>query len=180
MTELQKRDVSISMDKANLYGSLFFALPTAAIQSISFHLLHGSQSFTGANLVILALAIVAGIVIHEIIHGFSWAFLGKKPLSAIQLGFQWKTLTPYAHVKEPLEVNAYRLGTFMPGLLLGLLPFAAALLSGNNSLYWFSLLHTVAACGDWLVLWVIRGVKAGALVEDHPSNAGCYVLEPAP
>lgn len=34
-----------------------------------------------------------------------------------------------------------------------------------------------SAGGDWLILWLIRNVKAGSLVEDHPSKAGCYVLE---
>ena len=35
-----------------------------------------------------------------------------------------------------------------------------------------------AAGGDWLVLWLLRGVSPGAFVEDHPTRAGCYVLEP--
>jgi hypothetical protein len=48
----------------------------------------------------------------------------------------------------------------------------------SGDLFWFSLIHTAAAGGDWLILWLIRGVKAGSLVEDHPSNAGCYVLAP--
>jgi hypothetical protein len=86
-------------------------------------------------------------------------------------------LTPYAHCNQPLEVTAYRVGTFMPGLVLGILPFVVALVSASGDWFWFSLLHTTAACGDWLVLWVIRSVKPGSLVEDHPTNAGCYVLE---
>jgi hypothetical protein len=180
MTQFQKRDVSISMEKANLYGGLFFAVPAAVIQWISFHFLHGPDSFGSANILLLAMATAASIVIHELIHGVSWVFFGRKPLSVIKFGFQWKTFTPYAHIKEPLEVNAYRLGAFMPGLFLGILPFLASLMTGSGDLFWFSLLHTSAACGDWLVLWIIRGVKAGVLVEDHPSNAGCYVLEPAP
>ena len=26
-------------------------------------------------------------------------------------------------------------------------------------------------------IWWIRSVKAGLQVEDHPTNAGCYVIE---
>jgi len=37
---------------------------------------------------------------------------------------------------------------------------------------------TAGAGGDFLILWLTRHVKAGMQVEDHPTNAGCYVLEP--
>ena len=102
---------------------------------------------------------------------------GRKPLSSIKFGFQWKTLTPYAHIKEPVEVNVYRIGAFMPGFILGILIYFISLIFGDGNLFWFSVIHTTAAGGDWLILWLIRNVKACALVEDHPTNAGCYVLE---
>ena len=107
----------------------------------------------------------------------SWAFFAKKPLGVIHLGFQWKTLTPYAHCKEPLEVNAYRLGAFMPGLVLGILPALAGILTGSGWLLMFGIFFTIAAGGDLLILWLIRSVPAGRLVEDHPPPAGCYVWE---
>ncbi len=177
MSEFQKRDVSISMGKASLIGTLF-AIPVAIVQFVSFANIHGFAAFKPQwNLTLLIILILAGIIFHEVIHGVSWVFFGKKPLSAIKVGFMWKTITPYAHCKEPLEVNAYRLGIFMPGLVLGMIPFIVAILTGSGDLMWFSLLHTAAASGDWLVLWVIRSVKPGLLVEDHPIKAGCYVLE---
>lgn len=179
MVDLQKRDISVSMGKANLYA-IFFALPAAVIQVFSFSLVHRIEAFEPRwNLILLTLFVLAGIGVHEIIHGLTWAFLGKKPLSAIKFGFMWKTITPYAHVKEPLDVNAYRWGAFMPGLALGIIPFIIAMLTSSGDLMWFSLLHTSAASGDWLILWLIRKVKPGSLVEDHPTNAGCYVLEGA-
>jgi hypothetical protein len=121
--------------------------------------------------------VLLGIVIHELIHGISWMLFGHKHLSEIKFGFQWKTFTPYAHLKEPVEVNAYRLGAFLPGFILGILTYILSLILGDGNLFWFSLFHTSAAGGDWLILWLIRNVKAGMQVEDHPTNAGCYVLE---
>jgi hypothetical protein len=88
-----------------------------------------------------------------------------------------QSLTPYAHLKEPIEVNAYRWGAFMPGLVLGLLPALVGILTGNGFLIAFGLLFVSAAGGDLLILWLIRKVPAGRMVEDHPTNAGCYVLE---
>jgi len=179
MTEEHKRDLSVSMEQANLYGILF-AFPAAAIQFVSFYLAYGLGAFEPTwGILPLALVATLGIIVHEVIHGLSWAFFGKKPLSAISFGMLWKTLTPYAHCNEPLDLAAYRLGTFLPGLLLGILPFAVAMFTSSGDWFWFSLLHTTAASGDWLVLWVIRSVQPGALVEDHPTRAGCYLLENA-
>jgi hypothetical protein len=172
-----KRDLSIPMAQANIIV-LFISIPVVILQFAVFLLLHGTQGLklTG-NIVLLLTAVLLGIVVHELIHGLSWVIFGRKPFSAIKFGFQWQSLTPYAHLKEPVEVNAYRLGAFMPGFILGILVYSLSLVLGNGDLFWFSLVHTSSAGGDWLILWLIRHVKAGMQVEDHPTNAGCYVLE---
>jgi len=36
---------------------------------------------------------------------------------------------------------------------------------------------TVAAGGDAMILWSLRKEDRGALVLDHPSNAGCSIVE---
>ncbi len=172
-----KRDLSISMARANLI-MLFVSIPVFIAQFIIFFV---SQDVGNVGLTfnppLLVIAITLGIATHEIIHGLGWMVFGHKPLSAIKFGFQWKTLTPYAYLKEPIDVSAYRIGTFMPGLLLGILPYILSLLLNDGNLFWFGLVHTAGAGGDWLVLWLIRRVKRGTLVEDHPTHAGCYVLE---
>lgn len=174
---VNKRDLSVSLAQANMIV-LFVSLPVVILQFVLFLLLHGAEGLKPAwSTALLMIAILLGIVIHEIIHGISWMIFGHKPFSSIRFGVQWKTLTPYAHLKEPVEVNAYRLGAFLPGFILGILPYGLSLLSGNGDLFWFSLVHTSAAGGDWLILWLIRNIKAGMQVEDHPTNAGCYVLE---
>lgn len=172
-----KRDLSISMDRANL-TVLFTSIPVAIAQFVIFSLVHGSQKTrTTWGFAVLILLVLLGVVVHEFIHGISWMIFGHKPFSAIKFGFQWKTFTPYAHLKEPVEVNAYRLGAFMPGFILGILVYLLSLALGDGNLLWFSLVHTAAAGGDWLILWLIRDVKPGVQVEDHPTNAGCYVIE---
>jgi Putative zincin peptidase len=172
-----KRDLSISMAWANVIA-IFITVPVAILQLASFTVLHGIGGLDPTwNSVVLMSAVLLGIVIHELIHGISWVIFGGKPFSAVKFGFQWKTFTPYAHLKEPVEVNAYRLGGFMPGFILGILTYILSLVFGDGNLFWFSLVHTAAAGGDWLILWLIRNVRAGMQVEDHPTRAGCYVLE---
>jgi hypothetical protein len=172
-----KRDLSISMARANVIV-MFISIPMVILQFIIFVWLHRVANLRLTwNLGVLIAAILLGVVVHEFIHGITWVIIGRKPFSAIKFGFQWKTFTPYAHLKEAVEVNAYRLGAFLPGFILGILTYMLSLLLGSGDLLWFSLVHTSAAGGDWLILWIIRNVKVGMQVEDHPTNAGCYVLE---
>jgi hypothetical protein len=174
---MNKRDLSISMTRANVLVILL-AIPLVIVQ-FGLFLIFNPQAdlMLTLNLLVFLLVFALSIVVHELIHGVTWVLATRRPWSAVKFGFQWKTLTPYAHIKEPTEVNAYRIGAFMPGFILGILPFILSLITGNSNLLWFSLLNTTAAGGDWLILWMIRNVKAGTLVEDHPTNAGCYVLE---
>jgi len=171
-----KRDLSISMARANIIV-VFTSIPVAFLQFLIFVMLHGIDNLGTTQGFALLIAVLLGVVVHELIHAVSWMIFGNKPFSAIKFGFQWKTITPYAHLTEPVEIKAYRIAGFMPGFILGILPYFLSLVLGDGNLFWFGLVHTAAAGGDWLILWLIRNVKAGMLVEDHPTNAGCYVLE---
>ncbi len=172
-----KRDLSISMARANIVV-MFISIPVAILQFAIFSTMHGVEKMeTTWSFMLLLAVVLLGVVVHELIHGIAWVLFGRKPFSAIKFGIQWKTLTPYAHLKEPVEVNAYRMGAFMPGFILGIFMYILSIALGDGNLFWFSLIHTSAAGGDWLILWLIRNVKAGMQVEDHPINAGCYVIE---
>lgn len=177
-----RRDLSVSMAEANLYA-LVATLPPAALIIAGYSMFwgigalgRGAMALFGNFLLFVAILVV-GVVVHELIHGLTWALAGRKPLRAIRFGVQWKTLTPYAHCSEPLEVRAYRIGAAMPGLLLGILPSLAGIVGGSGFLTAFGLFFTLAAGGDFLILWLIRGVRPGTLVEDHPERAGCYVID---
>jgi hypothetical protein len=173
-----KRDLSISMARANIVV-MFVSIPVAILQFAIFVMVHGLRKMETTLGIGLFLGVLfLGVLAHELIHGLAWVIFGRKPFSTIKFGFQWKTLTPYAHLKEPAEINAYRIGGFIPGFFLGILPYIMSIVLGDGNLFWFGLIHTAAAGGDWLILWLIRNVKAGSQVEDHPTNAGCYVIEP--
>jgi hypothetical protein len=120
-------------------------------------------------------AIIIGVPAHELIHGLSWMWFGRISIQEIKFGF--KALTPYAHCKVPIRARAYRVGAFMPALLLGILPYGIGLISGSGWFTSFGLVYILAAGGDLLVLWILRGVSGEAWVEDHPYRAGCYVME---
>jgi hypothetical protein len=123
-------------------------------------------------------SVVPGVVAHELIHALAWSISARRPLSAIRIGFAWRSVSPYAHPRDPMPAGAYRVGAIMPALVLGFLPAAIAIAAGKPLLMAWSLLFVLAAGGDFVVLWLIRRVPRGTLVEDHPTRAGCRVLEP--
>ena len=165
------------MTAANGWALAMLGPPVLALLG-AFLLLHGAGPLIGAAgraPGLLLGAFVAGVVVHEGLHAVAWKLAAGLPWAAIKLGFQWKTLTPYAHARVPMPARAYRIGALTPGVVLGLAPTLAALAAGDGALLLFGLLFTLAAGGDALILWLLRGVAPGRLVEDHPSRAGCFV-----
>src|SRR3990170_3900073 len=111
---ITKKDLSISMVKATLW-SIVFGLPLACLLMYLYLWRWGadlrvsnakSADFLFYILIFVA-TLVLGSIVHELIHGFSWAYFSHKPLNTIKFGFQLKTLTPYAHCGEPMKVQAY-------------------------------------------------------------------------
>lgn len=176
-----KKDYSISMAQANVYAlvaTLPFIVPLFALYVWVWQGLNWDGS-SFATLLLL-LVFLLSVVVHELIHAFSWRWAAGLSAEEVQLGFQWRTFTPYAHAKVPMPASAYRLGTVMPGLVLGLAPAVVGLLLGQSGLFLFGLLSIFSAGGDLTILWLLRSVKGTQLVEDHPTQAGCFVWDDQP
>lgn len=193
MTEIenhQKELIIIDLGKANLFG-LLIIVPITLIFGLPYYLLWGNQfsvdklkaslpdmfahiSINGTFLVFLV--IIIGIVVHELIHGITWYFFTKNGLKSIKFGVLWKMLTPYCHCKEPLKVSQYVLGAIMPAILLGIIPAIISVVIGNIGLLAFGIFFTTAACGDFLIIHLLRNEKKDNWVLDHPSEAGCYIF----
>ncbi len=175
------RDCSVSMGTANLVAVLLMAPPVIGLAALYAArwgwALVGRGLFQFLDFRVAVPAAVLGIIAHEAIHAISWAVASRRPLSAMAVGVQWRTLTPYAHPRDPMPARPYRVGAAMPGLVLGCIPAGAAILLGWPVLLVFGLFFTMAAGGDALVLWLIRGVPPSQLVQDHPTRAGCTILE---
>lgn len=180
-----RREVTVSMAQANAF-SLVTVLPLVALFYYSFvnrwgfALLARGVDLIFENVSLSFFCLVLGVIVHELIHGLTWSILGGHPHRAIRYGIQWRTLTPFAHCTMPLPARAYRVGALLPGLLLGVAPALAGIDNGNGTLFVFGLLFTAAAGGDFLVVWLLRGVHPDSRLEDHPTRAGCIVLEPKP
>ena len=174
-------DRSVPLDRLGLYAVLA-ALPFVALIVVAFMMLWGRETIVRAfssymtNLEFGAWMIV-GVLLHELIHGLTWAGLSRLPWRTIRFGFDAKTFTPFAHSPIPLRANVYRWGAVMPLLVLGLVPTAIGIATGHARLMAFGAFFTLAAGGDVAILWMIRDISSSALVLDHPTRGGCQIVE---
>lgn len=180
---MKKNEYTLNFAQANGYA-LGLIIPIFVAYLLPYGLLYGWQTMVYdfliffTNIPLFLISLVAGTIIHEGLHAICWSWLDGIPRSKIHFGFKWRTITPYVHCPEPIEVSNYRWGVAMPGLLLGVLPFLASLVLHNGWLLGFGLMFTLAAGGDILILWLLRKVDDGLLVQDHPDLVGCVVLGP--
>ncbi|MFD2514855.1 DUF3267 domain-containing protein [Pontibacter locisalis] len=183
-----RKELTMTAGQANMYA-LSFIVPILLLY-IPAYILVWPEQFTLFQLkslfanykawilfspAILLVVFVFGAIVHEMLHGFTWAIFCKNGTKSIRYGVYWHLLTPYCHCKEVLPIRAYMLGGIMPGFVMGFLPALAGLLAGNLLLFLFGLFFSMAASGDLLVLWMLRHQKKEDLVQDHPEKIGCYV-----
>ncbi|MDX1619252.1 MAG: DUF3267 domain-containing protein [Balneolaceae bacterium] len=173
---------SISLYKANIISVGLF-IPISGIFLISYayawgwnKLVHDFMLLIG-DIWFLLFLLVAGILAHELLHGMTWKLAGNTTWSEIKFGFNWKALAPFAHCRVPLEINAYRWGAAVPGIVLGVIPFIIGMFTGSGWFALFGYIFTITAAGDILILWLIRNIEPGTLVQDHPELAGCEVVQ---
>jgi hypothetical protein len=173
-----ERDLSVSLAAANL-RSIVFALPPVILVFGLYLLFWGRPhiSLNLGNVFIMLGLFLLGVVAHEAIHGLIWGLWGTKSFSTIKFGMNIRALAPYAHATVPMTASAYRLGAAGPALVLGGIPAIAGLATGSLLATLFGIVFLAAAAGDFLVLWLIRHVPPDTLVEDHPTRAGCVVLD---
>jgi hypothetical protein len=172
---------SISASEANL-KSLLLVIPMAVLGVVFYWMVWGWEKILAdliiipENFVFALLVFISGVLLHEWLHGLAWMFAGGLEHDAIKYGFKLSALAPYAHCKVAVRARAYRFGVVAPGLILGLLPYIVGLIIGEAVLIWFGFIFTLAAGGDFLMLWIIRDIPANCRVEDHPERVGCKVI----
>ena len=182
MEKYTKEKVNIDVYWANVFA-LILIIPTVLIYGLPYYLIWRDEihfkDFSLPHLFgsswIFFIALIIGIIAHELIHGAVWAGFAKNGFKSIQFGVMWKMITPYCHCKEPLKVRQYALGGIMPAIILGFIPAMWAIIIGDLALLILGMFFTVAAGGDFLIIHALRKEKKDTLVEDHPSEIGYYV-----
>lgn len=172
-----KTEHTLSTGKVNLY-SLAMIIPVTAIILIPYLLIWDYASFESGRKEFMKLFIyilIFGIILHELLHGITWAFFTKKGFKSIKFGING--ITPYCHCKEPLKVKHYRLGGAMPLIVMGIIPLFTGIILGNGLFLSFGIFFSWAACGDIISLYMLRKFSENTMVSDHPDKMGFYIEE---
>jgi len=188
MPGYNSKELTISPGQAQL-KSIGYFIPFAIVFVFAFYLLW-PEKLTKANyqaefpggttgLLWVVTVLVAGVIIHELIHGITWSLYARSGFKSIRFGVLWKSMTPYCHCKEPLSVMNYQIGAAAPGIVLGIIPMLIALFSGSLVLLAVGLFFTMAAGGDLLIILMLAKQPKDDLVQDHPSKIGCLIYKKA-
>jgi hypothetical protein len=187
-SEHNEEEVTITAKNLNM-KALQLMLPLVIITFVPYYLIwrdyfsidsirafiQSTKSWNGYGTIVILMVLLAGIVVHELIHGFTWAIFSKNGFRSIRFGIIWKELTPYCHCTQPMPVLHYRIGTFMPALVLGLLPTFVSYVTGNFWCAVFGAVFTAAAAGDFMILNILKNENGNDLVRDHPEKVGYYI-----
>ena len=175
-----KTEYTLSTGKVNLY-SLIMIIPVTATFLIPYILIWDYASFELGRKEFMKLffyILILGIIIHELLHGITWAFFTEKGFKSIKFGING--ITPYCHCKESLKAKHYRLGGAMPLIVMGIIPSLAGIILGSGLYLSFGIFFSWAACGDIISLFMLRKFKSTTLISDHPDKMGFYIEEVNP
>lgn len=120
---------------------------------------------------VICVLLASGIV-HEFLHGLTWAIGCKQRFKSIHYGINWKTLTPWCGCDEPLNYVLYTMGMLMPTIVLGVIPYIISIVTLSHALTAFAILNIAGGSADILMTWVLRKCK-GSVMLDSPYGVGC-------
>lgn len=178
----QKHDLMVSLKAANTIGVLL-TIPFLILVTIAYFWIHplNSASFSSRQSVIWAVVLFfALIVVHEGIHGITWACFAPSHFRAIEFGVIWKALTPYCTCSEPLNRWQYVLGALMPTLILGFGLAAVATAMQSIMLLLTAQLMIISGGGDFLIVAQVfryRTTSKDVVFLDHPYECGVVAFE---
>jgi len=186
----KQEKLTINMVWANIFGILII-IPIAIVFGLPYYLIWGfeltlphfkemiprfsSEYAVGIGAALFFSVLIGGIILHELIHGLTWARYTEKGFKSIKFGVLWSMLTPYCHCKEPLSVKHYIMGAITPALFLGFVPSLLSITTGNFGLLVFGMFFTMVAAGDFMIINLLRKEKMDSFVQDHPSEPGCFI-----
>ncbi len=160
--------------------SIVIAIPFIAFFVMLF-LLNGHEIWIHSSHMLFAVIIIfVLIVVHELIHGITWAAFAKNGWKSISFGFIVEYLTPYCSCNQPMKKYQIILGAIMPTIVLGFIPAIVAVFTGSTITLFVALMLIMGGGGDMIIIFKLLRFKSTAkdvLFIDHPYELGTAVFE---
>ena len=180
--EEKRRMVVIDLVKANVFAVVLMVV-SAILLMVPFFMIWKDKKSVGellgspGNWLWTFVLMLMGIVVHELIHGLTWACFTKYGWKSISFGVKWKMLTPYCHCDEPMSIPGYMWGAMMPCIILGVIPAFIALFIGSLPMLAWGVFFIAAAAGDIWMTWLLTKENPRSLILDNPSEPGFYIID---
>lgn len=167
------KEKTLDLTKVYLIGFPFSVILGAGISALYFlYRENPLEAVDNIRLPLLLILLLVCTVVHELIHGLFFGLYAKGGFKTVKFGVMWKSLAPYCHCNEPINVHQYRVSVLMPTILLGFLPVILGFVLGEVNTTAIGAFMTIGGIGDFIVLWMLRGFKKDTVVLDHPSKVG--------
>jgi hypothetical protein len=175
-----KTDASFSLSRASLIAIGLTPIICVVVLGL-YCLIWGVASLWEAtanfrDLKIILPILFISIAAHEGLHWLGYVGFAHLSWKEVRFGFNWRSLSAYAHSDAQIGIASYRRLVGLPGIILGLIPVIVGIACEAGSLTLYGFLMLIGASGDVAILWRIRHVPPNSLVIDHPDRAGCWVL----
>ena len=177
--EYKIKNVIIDTQKAK-YLSLLVMFPFMALTFWFYNNVNGFNldGISWGFAVELPLLILCLIIVHELIHGITWAIFAKNHFHAIGFGIIWNSFSPYCTCSNPLKKWQYLLGVAMPTLVLGGGGTLAAVMTNQLLLFLAAEYMILSGGGDFqIILRSILTDKRESLYCAHPYECSFAVFE---
>ena len=171
--------LKISALRANVLAIIISA-PFWIGAIVPFVILYGNPFAQDYNALLFVLAMIAGIVVHELIHGLTFAMFTAKGWKSIEFGIIWEYVTPYCTCSEPMKKGPMILAAIMPTIVLGFLPAVMGIITGKWVILFFAIILIMGGGGDMMIILNIlkyRTKGKEVLFLDHPYEIGTIVFE---
>lgn len=175
----QPNHITIGVFAANILA-IVAALPFIVLLVVAFCAFGHTLEVGRFTFLIAYGAFLLLIVVHELIHGITWACFAKDGWKSISFGFIKEYLTPYCTCNQPMRKYQMILGSMMPTIVLGFIPGIVAVMIGSTELLFIAILMIIGGGGDLLVTFKLLAYKRNGkdvLFIDHPYELGTAVFE---
>ena len=177
----RRHDLTVGLVYANVMA-IVLCTPLIVLLCAAFFACNASGTITMgiAGFWLWLLVLVVLIVVHELIHGITWAIFAPNHWKTVEFGFIVAYFTPYCTCGEPLKRYQYVIGALMPTLLLGIVPAIYAIASGSLPWLLTGCMMVLGGGGDLtIVLRLLRYHSGGTdtVYIDHPYAAGVIAFE---
>lgn len=171
--------ITMTALEANLYA-VVAALPFIIVLVLAYVLAIKELTFDMKDFWIAYFLFIVFVVVHELIHGITWAMFCEDRFKSISFGFIAEYLTPYCTCSQPMKRYQIIIGSLMPTIILGFMLGVVSILTGSQMLLIVSVLNILGGGGDLMVTFKLLKYKSPSketLFIDHPYEIGTAVFE---